>query len=199
MAPLPVLETERLVLRAFALSDAPEVRRLVGAREVAATTLAIPHPYTTSMAEEWIERHTERRDSGEALHWAITSREDGALLGAIGLEIEPAHARGELGYWIGVPYWRRGYCTEAGQAVVRHAFGVCGLNRIVAYHFGENIGSGRVMHKLGMTQEGVLRQHVKKWGRYVDLVCYGLLRTEWERSSDLAGQPGADPSTAEPR
>jgi len=181
MNQLLTLETEHLLLRPFSITDAPEVQHLVGAREIAATTLAIPHPYTTSMAEEWIERHPEQLERGEALHWAITLREDGRLLGAIGLELAQKHARGELGYWIGVPYWGQGYCTQAGRAVVHYAFEQLQLNRIVAYHFAGNVASGRVMQKLGMTQEGVLRQHVCKWGHYVDLVCYGLLRAEYER------------------
>ncbi len=176
----PVLETERLVLRALRLSDAPDVQRLVGAREVAATTLTIPHPYTTSMAEEWIGSHDERRERGEALHWAITRKQDGALLGVIGLELTDKHRRGELGYWVGVPYWRQGYCTEAARAVVRYAFETLELARLVAVHFAGNEASGRVMRKLGMTQEGVLRKHVLKWGQRIDLVCYGLLREEWQ-------------------
>lgn len=176
----PALVTERLLLRAFGPSDAPEVRRLVGARETAATTLAIPHPYTTSMAEEWIGGLEARRERGEALHWAITRREDGALLGAIGLELAAQHQRGELGYWVGVPYWRQGYCSEAARAVVRYAFEALRLERLVAFHFARNEASGRVMRKLGMTQEGVLRKHVLKWGQRVDLVCYGLLREEWQ-------------------
>jgi len=173
------LHTERTLLRALTLSDAPEVRRLVGAREVAATTLTIPHPYTTSMAEAWIGSHAERRERGEALHWAITRRDDGVLLGVVGLELENGHQRGELGYWIGVPYWGQGYCTEAVRAVVAYAFGVLRLEKLVACHFAGNEASGRVMRKLGMTQEGVLRQHVLKWGQRIDLVFYGLLRAEW--------------------
>lgn len=191
MVTLPTLETERLLLRPYVMSDAPELRRLIGAREVAQNMLAVPHPYTTSMAEEWIAGHSERRERGESLQWAITRRADGALLGGIGMELTPEHARAEFGYWLGVPYWRQGYCTEAARAVVDYAFGTLGLQRVEARHFAGNVASGRVMLKLGMTHEGVLRQRVLKWGQRIDLVCYGLLRSEWScaASSDPSGSP----------
>ncbi len=65
----------------------------------------------------------------------------------------------------GLPIIRnRGYCTEAAEAVVWYGFEVLGLNRIYACHFKRNPASGRVVRKIGMTHEGCLRQHVKKWG-----------------------------------
>ena len=71
-----------------------------------------------------------------------------------------------------------------------YAFEVLGLQRIHAFHFSGNTASGRVMQKLGMTREGCLRQHVKKWGAYHDLVCYGLTREEYKgRGPDLLLSP----------
>ena len=110
--------------------------------------------------------------------FGITRAEDGALLGAIGLEINAEMQRAELGYWIGKPYWNHGYCTEAAQAVVRFAFDVLGLRRVFANHFGRNAASGRVMQKAGMRHEGTLRQHTVKWGTIDDMEVYGVLRGE---------------------
>lgn len=174
------LDTPRLILRPFTLADAPDVQRLAGAREVASTTTNIPHPYEDGMAEAWIATHQERFDAGEMVTWAVTLREGGPLLGGIGLRLEPAHDRAGLGYWIAVPHWNQGYCTEAALAVLRYGFQDRGLHRIGATHFAGNPASGRVMQKIGMTREGCLRHHIKKWGRYEDLVYYGLLRDEWE-------------------
>ena len=98
------LTTERLVLRPFTLADAPEVQRLAGDRDVASTTLRIPHPYKEGMAEEWIGTHAEKYASGKGLSLAITLRSPGTLVGAVGLEICKEHSRAELGYWIGKPY-----------------------------------------------------------------------------------------------
>jgi ribosomal-protein-alanine N-acetyltransferase len=180
MGERPTLETPRLVLRPFVLGDAPDVQRLAGAREVAATTLNIPHPYEEGMAEAWIGTHQERFDAGAMVTLAVTLREGGALIGAIALRFEPAHQRAEMGYWIAVPHWNQGYCTEAARAMLRYGFEERALHRIGATHLGSNPASGRVMQKIGMTYEGRLRDYVKKWGRFEDLVHYGLLRDAWE-------------------
>jgi len=91
------------------------------------------------------------------------------------LRIELEHRRAELGYWIGRPWWGNGFATEAARAVVGQAFAGLGLARVFAHHFVSNPASGRVMQKIGMRQEGVLRRHVIKWGRCEDLVVYGIL------------------------
>jgi RimJ/RimL family protein N-acetyltransferase len=95
------------------------------------------------------------------------------------LEIEPAHRRAELGYWIGVPHWSRGYATEAARAALHYGFETLQLERIFASHFRHNPASGRVLKKLGMRHEGCLRAHILKWGEFVDLEAYGLLRSEF--------------------
>jgi RimJ/RimL family protein N-acetyltransferase len=179
MTPRPTLHTERLFLRPFSLEDAPAVQRLAGAREIAATTLNIPHPYEDGMAAAWIETHQERFEKGELVNFAVVSKSDAVLVGAIGLHVSASNARAELGYWIGVPFWGQGYATEAGRAVVGYAFAALDLNRVLAYHLGSNPASGRVMQKIGMIREGCLRQHTEKWGVLEDLVVYGILRDEW--------------------
>jgi RimJ/RimL family protein N-acetyltransferase len=182
----PRLLTPRLVLRPFALTDAPDVQRLAGAREVASTTLNIAHPYPDGAAEAWISTHASSWASGESITCAVTRRdaaaehESGALVGAISLSIEAAFDRAEMGYWMGVPYWNQGYCTEAACELLRYAFEVLGLNRVMATHLVRNPASGRVMQKAGMTYEGCLRQHAKKWGQYDDLALYAILREEYE-------------------
>lgn len=175
---LPTLRTPRLILRAFVAGDAVEVRRLAGERDVAATTLTIPHPYPEGAAEEWIATHANRMARGEAAVFAVTLADTGELVGAIGLEIQAEHARAELGYWVGKPYWGRGYATEAGRAVVQFAFRELGLSRVFACHFKTNAPSGRVMEKLGMCREGEFRRHLVKWGTAQDLVYYGMLSSD---------------------
>jgi RimJ/RimL family protein N-acetyltransferase len=182
LANQPVLETDRLVLRPFAQSDAADVQRLAGEHAIADTTLNIPHPYEDGMAEDWIATHLPAWRAGELATFAVKLREGGALIGAAGLKLELGFDRGELGYWIGEPYWNRGYCTEAARALVDYGFRRLALHRIQATHLARNPASGRVMQKLGMTQEGVLREHTKKWGVYEDLVLYGILRETWEHA-----------------
>jgi RimJ/RimL family protein N-acetyltransferase len=177
----PTLRTERLILRPFALEDAPAVKLYASAVEIAGVTQHIPHPYEDGMAEGWIASHQSAFEAGEMSCFAITLREGGEFIGAIGLGFNSSNRSAELGYWIGLPFWGQGYCTEAAGAVLDYGFGVRGLDRIVATHFGRNPASGRVMQKIGMTQEGCLRRHVLKWGRREDLVYYGILREEWDR------------------
>lgn len=176
---LPTITTERLVLRPFALSDAADVQRLAGEWAVADTTSHIPHPYPDGAAEHWIDSHVERFAQREILTLAVTLRATGELLGAISLRLHDSDNRAELGYWIGVPYWNRGYCSEAARALIAYGFEHMGLHRVYAFHFVRNPASGRVMQKAGMTYEGTLRQHVKKWERYEDLATYGILRSEY--------------------
>jgi ribosomal-protein-alanine N-acetyltransferase len=177
----PELKTERLILRPFKVSDASDVRRLAGEREIADTTLNIAHPYEEGMAEAWISTHKEGFEAGRLCNFAITLHDSGSLIGAMGLVITSRFDHAELGYWVGRPYWGRGYCTEAANAVIRYGFAGLGLHRIHASHFARNPASGRVMRNLGMKQEGILREHVKKWGKYEDLVVFGLLKHEWEQ------------------
>jgi [ribosomal protein S5]-alanine N-acetyltransferase len=175
MGPQPTLRTERLLLRPFVLEDAAVVQRLAGARDVADTTLTIPHPYLDGMAESWIRTHGEAWQRQERATFAITAPQNG-VVGAVALTLRLEHRRAELGYWIGRPFWNRGYATEAVRAVLAFGFEQLDLNRIHASHFTRNPASGRVMMKAGMRLEGTLRQHVVRWDRLEDLAVYSILR-----------------------
>ena len=175
----PVLQTARLLLRPFALSDAFDLQRLAGAPEVADTTLNMPHPYEDGMAEQWISSQPALFDAGEAVRSAVTLLDSKELIGGVGLGVTPRHRRAELAYWLGVPFWSQGYMTEAAGALMRYGFAEMGLHKITASHFARNPASGRVMQKLGMTQEGLLRREARKGDRFEDMVVYGLLADEW--------------------
>jgi [ribosomal protein S5]-alanine N-acetyltransferase len=179
MNPVRVLETERLQLRPYTESDIPELLPLIGAREVAATTLRIPHPYTEQDARQFIAG----LDLNEKVWLGIWARTDGPLIGGVGLALNRQHQNAELGYWIGVPFWGKGYATEAAREMLRHGFEDIGLHRIFASHFKGNSASGRVLTKLGMRYEGSQREHVSKWGQFIDSELYGILRSEWKNQS----------------
>ena len=115
----PTLQTERLSLRSYARSDIPALVPLIGAREVAATTLRISHPYAESDARNFLNLCEEDRACGRGINLAIVLRDGDALCRGVGLRIEPEHRRAELGYWIGVPYWGKGYATEAARTLVK--------------------------------------------------------------------------------
>ncbi|PYX25889.1 MAG: GNAT family N-acetyltransferase [Acidobacteria bacterium] len=169
-----ILTTERLVLRPYSLSDVEPLVRLAGAREVAATTLRIPHPYTEQDAKNFIA--TCQASTGDEARFAITLRTDGQFCGGTGLLLDAAHHHAELGYWLGVPFWGQGYATEAARAVLDYGFDVLNLHRIYASYLTHNVASGGVLRKIGMRYEGCLRGHICKWDTFHDLECYGMLK-----------------------
>jgi ribosomal-protein-alanine N-acetyltransferase len=172
------LPTPRLLLRSFERGDVPAIVRLAGAREIAATTVNVPHPYTEEDARSFLARANDDCREGRSVSFAVTISPGGELCGAVGLALTPAHERAELGYWIGVPYWGQGFATEAANAVMAFGFETLRLHRIHASHFAGNTASRRVLEKIGMRHEGASRQHIRKWNQFVDVGNYGLLASE---------------------
>jgi len=174
----PTIITQRLCLRPFLQSDAADVKRLAGDKRVAATTLNLPHPYPDGLANQWISSHEDNFTTRKSLVLAICHRRDNYLIGAIGLTIKQELDNAELGYWISVEFWNSGYATEAAYAITKYGFEHLRLHKIFAHYFAGNDSSGRVMQKIGMKEEGYLRQHVKHNGHYEDLHLYGFLQTD---------------------
>jgi RimJ/RimL family protein N-acetyltransferase len=175
------LETARLKIRPYSESDIAELVPLIGAREVAATTLRISHPYTEQDARNFL---VLTQEPGRT--WlAITLRHDARQIGGIGLSFDEQHQHAELGYWLGVQYWGKGYATEAAREMLRYGFQDLHLHRIFASHFKHNSASGKVLKKLGMRHEGCQREHLRKWDQFVDSELYGILRHEWQSAPEL--------------
>jgi RimJ/RimL family protein N-acetyltransferase len=145
---VPVLETERLVLRAPCLADVKAIVRLVGDRRIAENTARIPHPYGADDAEQFLAN--VNRQEGEAT-FAIEL--GGELIGMCG--VGPREGATEIGYWLGVPYWDHGYATEAARAVIDHAFGDLDHEALQAGARVSNPASRRVLEKCGFQWTGV--------------------------------------------
>jgi RimJ/RimL family protein N-acetyltransferase len=101
-------------------------------------------------------------------------------------EIDAEHSQAEMGFWIGVQSWGKGYATEAARRVVRYAFEELKLNRVYAHHMVRNPASGRVLEKVGLKREGLLRQRVRKWGVFEDVVLLAILHDDWAQMSGEA-------------
>ncbi len=176
----PTLETARLILRPFTTYEAPAVARLAGRREIADTTLSIPPPYSKEQAKAWVSRIADYWSQGKAIVFAIVTKRDMQLVGAVGLrDIDREHSQTEMGFWIGVESWGHGYATEAANAALDFGFQTLGLNRIYAHHMLRNPASGRVLEKIGMKREGLLRERVRKWGIFEDVAILAILKKEW--------------------
>jgi RimJ/RimL family protein N-acetyltransferase len=145
---LPVLQTERLTLRAPHRGDGKAIARLAGDRRIAENFAQIPHPYRAEDAEYFIA--TVNRQDGEATFVVAL---DGELIGVCG--VEPGDAAAEIGCWIGVPFWGCGYATEAVRAAIDHALGDLGHETLQARARVSNAASRRVLEKCGFQWSGV--------------------------------------------
>jgi ribosomal-protein-alanine N-acetyltransferase len=152
---------------------------MAGAREIADTTVSIPHPYELDHALAWIGNQHREAVRGRATNFAIRLLPGSPLIGSVGLrDIDYEHLQAELGFWIGREWWGQGYAREAAAAAVRFGFETLGLNRIYAHHMARNPSAGKVLLHVGMQREGLLRERVKKWGVYEDVVVYAILRED---------------------
>lgn len=174
-----MISTERLILRLFQKADAETVTTLCNNYNIYKSTLYLPYPYHINDALTWMETHYDNFIADKLYEFAITDKKTGEVLGAISLSNNKSFEHGELAYWIGEPYWGKGYATEASKALLQFAFKEIKLNKVFARYFSSNIASGKVMEKIGMKQEGILKEHIIKEGKYTDLVYYGILEKEF--------------------
>jgi RimJ/RimL family protein N-acetyltransferase len=170
---IPVLETERLVLRAPRLEDAKAVAQLANDRRIAENTARIPHPYSLADAEKFIAAANET--DGET---AFLITREGIVLGAIGIRLgerEPP----ELGYWLGVPFWGHGYATEAVRAVIDHAFADLDYEALGADARVTNPASRRVLEKCGFQWTGVGLTRIRALASSAPVDRFRLERAIW--------------------
>jgi RimJ/RimL family protein N-acetyltransferase len=146
---VPVLETERLALRAPRFDDAKAIALLANDLRIAQNTLRLPHPYSFADAESFIA--TANSDDGERV-FLITR--GATVLGACGLA-RLNRAQPEIGYWLGVAFWGQGYATEAARALIDHAFGDLGYETLAGGARVSNPASRRVLEKCGFQWTGV--------------------------------------------
>ena len=151
---IPLLKTERLMLRAPCRSDVPAIVRFAGDRRIAENTARIPHPYGAEDAEEFIA--SVNRQDGSVTFTIVL---DSSLIGVCGIDLRPDGA--ELGYWLGAPYWGRGYATEAVRAVIDHAFGELGHEVLLSGARVSNPASRRVLEKCGFQWTGVRLSRIR--------------------------------------
>jgi len=158
MKPPPdTLVTDRLVLRRPTLADAPAVYEYGRDSKVTRYLIFRTHN-SVADAEAFLGTCQSRWESGEEYCWLITLRTQNRTIGSIACRVR-GHAV-DIGYALGSAYWHHGYATEAGQAVVAWASDLPGVYRVWAFCDVENTASARVLEKLGMSREGVLRRWI---------------------------------------
>jgi RimJ/RimL family protein N-acetyltransferase len=143
---IPVLETERLILRAPRLEDAKVLAALANDKRIAENTRRIPFPYKRSDAEDFITTVNVPAPGGE-IAFLITLRDGGAVVGGCGIAMQDGAP--DVGYWLGVKYWGQGYATEAARAVIDFAFTELGHETLHAGARVTNPASRRILEKCG--------------------------------------------------
>jgi [ribosomal protein S5]-alanine N-acetyltransferase len=182
-ANLPPLETPRLRLRRLQATDAADVFAYASDPEVARYTSWEPHR-SIADSQDFLARTQAAYARHEPYPWGLVDKITGRLIGTCGLlEWSRRHHKAELGYALHRGYWGQGLIAEAASAVIDFGFTRMELNRIEAVCLPENTGSWRVMEKVGMTREGLLREWVWSKGQFRDLLIYAILRRDWQASS----------------
>ncbi len=179
------IQTPRLLLRRYRLTDADDVFAYAQDPEWGRFLPGTPEPYERKHADQFVASHV-LKDWRTESHWALEY--EGRVVGRVGLTPEPRHGRSELGYELARWLWGRGLMTEAASAVIDEAFTKLPLRKVLAHAIAANVGSTRVMEKVGMRHEATLRQHWVFHGRAYDAVNYGLLREEWEQNARALDQ-----------
>ena len=146
----PILVTERLLLRPPHVDDIPELAQLANNRRIAEMLARMPHPYGEAEARAFLSMSQQKRTAGCA--YAVTLAESGAFIGSAGLNATDDGL--ELGYWIGEPYWKHGYATEAAQGLIQFAFQQPEVQKVWAHTLAEDNASSHVLRKCGLSVIG---------------------------------------------
>jgi ribosomal-protein-alanine N-acetyltransferase len=176
---LPVLETERLILRKITLEDVEDMYSYASNEEVSKYVTWNTHR-TLSDTKEFVEFVLNQYENKKVAPWGIEYKENGKFIGTIDFVWwQPNHKSAEIGYVISKDYWGKGITTEAAKEVIKFGFEKMDLVRIQARCFVENIGSQRVMEKVGMSFEGIIRKGIFVKGKHRDLKVYSILKEEF--------------------
>lgn len=176
-----MIETNRLIIRPFNLSDSKKLFECCNDFEVVKTTLGIPWPYTKNIAKSWITAKEKEEKEGASYEYAICQKENkNEIIGCIALMGTNSPAKkAELGYWIERKMWNNGYATEAARAMIEFGFNKLNLNSIYARFFDINPASGKVMEKCNMKYAGTLRQHEYRFNNFYNIKFYEILKSDY--------------------
>jgi RimJ/RimL family protein N-acetyltransferase len=170
---IPVLETERLILRAPRLGDVKAVAALANDRRIAENTARIPHPYRVSDAEDFVTAANRGNETAFVIALA-----EGQVIGACGFMQVDRHPP-EIGYWLGAKHWGEGYATEAVRAVIDYAFTDLDCEALQAAARVTNPSSRRVLEKCGFQWTGAGLCRVRALASSVPVDRFRLDRGLW--------------------
>lgn len=187
------LETKRLILRQYRVDDAEDMFNHWASDPEVTKFLTWPAYTEVEMANERIADWISNYPDPAFYNWAIELKSEGFIIGSISVvRMNETVESADIGYCMGKAWWGHGIMAEALQAVVDYLFAEVGMNRIAATHDKNNPNSGRVMDKVGMQVEGILRASGMNQLGICDMVWHSILRSEWEKQRK--GQRKQQPS-----
>jgi [ribosomal protein S5]-alanine N-acetyltransferase len=176
-----VLHTARLIIRPLALADLDALFPIFSDEE--ATRYWLPTPWRErANSQQWFARVQARHAEQVAMQFVIIERGSNDVVGICLLfKFDLANRRAEVGYAMTRTHWGRGYAGEATRRLLEFGFGELGLRRIEAEVDPRNLGSVKVLSRLGFEQEGLLRERWDMRGELSDSALFGLLQRDWEQ------------------
>jgi len=180
MTEFPTLHTLRLTLGQLEISDIPVIVKYVNNPNITNNLRNIPHPYYEKDAIFWLNMVRQGFDNQTDYTFRIGLKETKEFIGAMSLHPKKPHHKAEAGYWIGEPFWNKGYASEALRAVLRFGFEELELNKIYAMYYDYNPVSGKVMINNGMIKEAELVDNEFKDGKFVTEIQCRLTKREYE-------------------
>lgn len=177
-----ILEGKLVCLRKFKPSDAEAVYQICKDKQMARWTMGLPADYKLEHATAFIRKARRLARQNRELHFAITLKESGRLIGTMGLKrIDTTHKCAEIGFVIGRKYQAKGYATEAVGLILEFAFKKLRLYRVYGYCFEPNVASRCVFEKCRFKLEGTIRKAVVKYNKRQNMLHFGLLKDEYRR------------------
>jgi len=175
------VETERLVLRRFELSDWKDMNQNWVSDHDIQYGYCEPTYETEEEIKGLLNGYIGKYETNETYRWAIILKENNQCIGQIAYFLVDSNNHfGEIEYCVGKAFQNKGYVTEATQAIIDYGFESINFNKVQICHRANNLPSARVIEKLGFHKDGVLRDFFYRDGEYVDRVYYSILRREWD-------------------
>lgn len=172
-----VIETERLMLRAPTLADCPSIAQLANDRRIAEMTRRLPHPYLPEHAHAFV--HAMAQAAGTPARESVHLIEHlHTPVGMVGIDWRVPDAP-ELGYWLGVEHWGRGFGTEAARAVIDATFEDHGVEHVISSARVANPASRNILEKCGFQWSGVELHRFEALGCSTPVDCFRLSRSVW--------------------
>ena len=177
---LPTIVTKRLIMRPLTKEDGPNYVLGISDIEVCNSLSTYPYPYTIEDYNQFYAQTLDQFSKKEAIVLALAlNAEPNMLIGRLILRLNPKNENAEAGYWLRRSDWNKGYMTEALKGLIDYGFNALHFHKISGCHYEFNKASAKVMQKCGMIKEMTKIDHVKRFDKYQNLVCYGIINPQY--------------------